>query len=244
MFKKVVVGLDAIRISTCSLQPPLAGSWRWGDWQDCTSVVVIVRCFFPRTHLLQMTILLKTALPWTPRTEENTLIFRLPTGHSLSSDSGRKTGTRPYREMDPDLSSWISQTSLTYQKQISMGRIPTFRYKFSLACDVLWSYTRSFYWTKWPFSLASMLCSQFPASLPKRDYMCSLSECPDFSFFFWIFLWILLIAECRYQYRPIYDTKAIFAFAFWNILSLILNGYFKFCFQLSIVKFVYEQILF
>lgn len=236
VFKKLAVGQDAVRTSICTLQSSLAESWTWGYWQDCTSVVVIVHCFFPRTRSLQMTILLKTALPWTLRTEENTLISRLPTGHSLSNDSGRKMGIHPYKEMDLDLSSWISQTFLTCQKQISTGRIPTFRYKFMLTCDVLWSYIRSSYWTKWVS--AWPLCHAVRIPLPLYETEIVYTLCLEWMHRLQFFLnFSLDIAECRYQYRPIHDTKGIFAFAFQNIFSsLVLNRYFQFCFQLSIVK--------
>lgn len=147
--------------------PSLAGSCSQGTGRTARSLPCCysVLLFSPRTHSLQMTILLKMASPWTPRTEENTLISRLPTGHSQSSDSGRRTGIRPCKEMDPDLSSWISQTFLTCQKQISMGRIPTFRYRFMLMSGFLMSRTKLFYWTKRTFSLASMTCSQNTLSL-------------------------------------------------------------------------------
>lgn len=148
------------------LQPSLAGGWRRGTGRTARSLLLL-QClaFLPRTHSLQMTILLKTASPWTPRTEENTPISRLPTGRSPSSASGRRTGIRPCKEMDPDLSSWTSQTSPTCQKQISMGRIPTFRYKFVLTCGFFNELLRMFYWTKTTFSLASMTCSQNTLSL-------------------------------------------------------------------------------
>lgn len=51
LFKNPALGQDAIRTSICTLQASLAESWMWGCWQDCTSVVVIVHCFFSQNTL-------------------------------------------------------------------------------------------------------------------------------------------------------------------------------------------------
>ena len=158
--------LKGFLCALCSHHWQRAGDRGTGRTACSASCCYSALLFPPRTQSLRMTMLLKTtASPWIPRTEENTLISRLPTSRSLNSDSGKKSGIRPCKEMDPDLSSWISQTSLTCQKQISMGRIPIFRYKFMLMYDFFMSCTKFFYWTKITFSLASMTCSQNTLSL-------------------------------------------------------------------------------